>query len=54
MNQGAAGGAGIAEHLHQHVVPRWNGDANFMTVIGATKVLPQILSETRLLRAEAW
>jgi ATP adenylyltransferase len=54
MNQGAAGGAGIAEHLHQHVVPRWNGDANFMTVIGATKVLPQILSETRLLLAEAW
>jgi ATP adenylyltransferase len=54
MNQGAAGGAGIAAHLHQHVVPRWNGDANFMTVIGGTKVLPQILAETRMLIAEAW
>jgi ATP adenylyltransferase len=54
MNQGAAGGAGIAAHLHQHVVPRWNGDANFMTVIGGTKVLPQILAETRMLIAGAW
>jgi len=54
MNQGAAGGAGIAAHLHQHVVPRWNGDANFMTVIGGTKVLPQLLAETRALLAEAW
>jgi ATP adenylyltransferase len=36
------------------VVPRWNGDANFMTVIGGTKVLPQILAETRMLIAEAW
>lgn len=54
MNQGAAGGAGIVAHLHQHVVPRWNGDANFMTVIGGTKVLPQLLSETRALLADAW
>lgn len=54
INQGAAGGAGIAAHLHQHVVPRWNGDANFMPVIGATKVLPQILSDTRGLLAGAW
>jgi ATP adenylyltransferase len=54
INQGAAGGAGIAEHLHQHVVPRWNGDANFMPVIGRTKVLPQILSDTRALLAGAW
>jgi ATP adenylyltransferase len=54
MNQGAAGGAGIAAHLHQHVVPRWNGDANFMTVIGGTKVLPQLLAETRVLLARAW
>lgn len=54
INLGAAGGAGIAAHLHQHVVPRWNGDANFMTVIGRTKVLPQILAETRTLLAGAW
>jgi len=40
--------------LHQHVVPRWGGDANFMTVIGSAKVLPQLLHETRDLLAEAW
>lgn len=54
MNQGEAGGAGIAAHLHQHVVPRWNGDSNFMPVIGATRVLPQILADTRKLLADAW
>jgi ATP adenylyltransferase len=54
MNQGAAGGAGIAAHLHQHVVPRWVGDHNFMPVIGRTKTLPQLLQETRELLAEAW
>jgi ATP adenylyltransferase len=54
MNQGASAGAGIAAHLHQHVVPRWNGDTNFMPVIGHTKVLPQLLSDTRSLLAEAW
>lgn len=54
MNQGAVAGAGIAAHLHQHVVPRWGGDANFMPVIGQTKVLPQLLSETRDLLASAW
>lgn len=54
INQGVAGGAGIAAHLHQHVVPRWNGDANFMPVIAGTKVLPQILSQTRRLMAAAW
>jgi ATP adenylyltransferase len=54
MNQGAAGGAGIAAHLHQHVVPRWVGDQNFMPVIGHTKTLPQLLQETRRLLAEAW
>lgn len=54
INQGAAGGAGIAAHLHQHVVPRWAGDANFMTVIGRTKVLPQLLGDTRSLIADAW
>ena len=54
MNQGVIAGAGIAAHLHQHVVPRWGGDANFMPVIGHTKVLPQLLGETRELLANAW
>jgi len=54
MNQGSVSGAGIAAHLHQHVVPRWGGDTNFMPVIGGTKVLPQLLEQTRELLAEAW
>jgi ATP adenylyltransferase len=54
MNQGEIAGAGIAAHLHQHVVPRWGGDANFMPVIAQTKVLPQLLSETRALLAKSW
>jgi ATP adenylyltransferase len=54
MNQGPIAGAGIAAHLHQHVVPRWSGDANFMPVIGRTKPLPQLLTETRALLAAAW
>lgn len=54
MNQGGVAGAGIAAHLHQHVVPRWGGDANFMPVIGRTKVLPQLLGDTRDLLAKAW
>jgi ATP adenylyltransferase len=47
-------GAGIAAHLHQHVVPRWGGDANFMPVIGRTKVLPQVLGDTKIMLAKAW
>ncbi|MHB1433661.1 MAG: HIT family protein [Streptosporangiaceae bacterium] len=54
MNMGGVAGAGIAAHLHQHVVPRWGGDSNFMPVIGHTKVLPQLLAETRQLLADAW
>jgi ATP adenylyltransferase len=54
MNQGSVAGAGIADHLHQHVVPRWGGDTNFMPVIGQTKVLPQLLPDTRRVLAAAW
>ncbi len=54
MNQGAVSGAGIAAHLHQHVVPRWGGDTNFMPVIAGTKVMPQLLEQTRELLAQAW
>jgi ATP adenylyltransferase len=54
MNQGVVAGAGIAPHLHQHVVPRWGGDTNFMPVVARTKVLPQLLRETRQLLADAW
>lgn len=54
MNQGAVAGAGIAAHLHQHVVPRWQGDANFLPVVGRTKALPQLLEESRSLLAAAW
>ncbi len=54
INAGSAAGAGIAEHLHQHLVPRWGGDSNFMPVIGQTKVLPQLLADTRSLLARAW
>ncbi|KAA1376136.1 HIT family protein [Aeromicrobium fastidiosum] len=54
MNQGGVAGAGIAAHLHQHVVPRWGGDANFLPVIGQTKTMPQLLGDTREMLAAAW
>jgi ATP adenylyltransferase len=54
MNQGHIAGAGIAAHLHQHVVPRWPGDQNFMPIIGRTKTMPELLADTRRLFAEAW
>jgi ATP adenylyltransferase len=54
MNQGAVSGAGIAGHLHQHIVPRWGGDSNFMPIIAGTKVIPQLLADTRSLLATAW
>lgn len=54
LNLGRVSGGSLADHLHQHVVPRWTGDANFITVTAATKTLPQLLSETRDLLAAAW
>lgn len=54
VNQGDVAGAGIAGHLHQHVVPRWTGDANFFPIIARTKALPVVLSDTRNLLVEAW
>ena len=54
LNLGSVAGGSLADHLHQHVVPRWGGDANFIAVVGQTKVIPQLLSETRALLADAW
>ncbi|PVG83043.1 diadenosine tetraphosphate hydrolase [Nocardioides gansuensis] len=54
LNLGRAAGGSLAAHLHQHVVPRWTGDANFITVTADTKVLPQLLHDTRDLLAGAW
>jgi ATP adenylyltransferase len=54
INQGAVAGAGIAAHLHQHVVPRWSGDSNFLPVVGQTKALPQLLGQTWEIIRRAW
>lgn len=54
MNQGAMAGAGVAEHLHMHIVPRWGGDNNFMSTVGRTRVLPESLAETFKRVKAAW
>lgn len=54
MNQGEVAGAGIAGHLHQHIVPRWRNDANFFPIIAETKALPKLLGEVRQEIAAAW
>lgn len=54
MNQGELAGAGVAGHLHQHIVPRWSGDANFFPIIAKTKPLPQLLGDMRRSLADAW
>jgi len=51
INQGEVAGAGIAAHLHEHVVPRWDGDANFLPIIAGTKAVPQLIGQTRELLA---
>ena len=54
LNLGTSAGGSLAEHLHMHVVPRWAGDANFITIVGETKVIPQLLRDTRRLLADEW
>lgn len=54
MNQGNVAGAGIAAHLHQHVVPRWGGDSNFLPIVARTKAVPVLLADTRAQLAAAW
>jgi ATP adenylyltransferase len=54
MNLGQCAGAGVAGHIHMHVLPRWSGDANFMTVVGETRVLPELLADTYEKLRQAW
>ena len=54
MNQGRIAGAGIEEHLHQHVVPRWGQDSNFFPIIAKTKAMPQLLGDIRDQLRSAW
>ena len=54
MNQGRIAGAGVADHLHQHIVPRWALDSNFFPIIAGTKAVPQLLGDVRAELAAAW
>ncbi len=54
LNLGGVAGGSLADHLHQHVVPRWSGDANFITVVAGVKIIPQLLADTRELLAGHW
>ncbi|QPK78247.1 HIT domain-containing protein [Corynebacterium lizhenjunii] len=54
FNLGRSSGGSVSAHLHMHIVPRWNGDSNFMTIVDGVKVLPQLLQDTRSLLAAAW
>ncbi len=54
MNQGQVAGAGIAGHLHQHIVPRWRNDSNFFPIIAQTKAMPKLLGEVRQTIADNW
>ena len=54
INQGAVAGAGVRAHLHQHIVPRWAGDSNFLPIIGQTKALPMLLEDVRRRLVDGW
>jgi len=54
INQGEVAGAGIAGHLHQHIVPRWAGDTNFLPIVAQTRAIPQLLADARSLLAGQW
>lgn len=54
LNQGEIAGAGVAGHIHQHIVPRWANDSNFMPIIGQTKVMSELIEDTRTRIKQAW